>query len=331
MIRHVLVDDDLVVLDLLFSGCWTVFHHRACFGMVPRPRHFPLRNSFNAWRNVAVSAGAAREPEREENCDQDDSHVDTAAISFPEDLQRIYQRVQTELIVTSDALGEILREGQRHRAAMEHVIAGAAARHESFAGAITLSGVAEPESSSSEGLDDAQRHHESVQDALHDTVIAQPAPEESGGGPTSGPSTAQGSAELEELMERVREQYGTEEEENIAASRASRSPEPWRWERCQRCDLRDIDLKRCTECFRRVCQERCWTGFDSRCWPCVPPAAGFRHVPLGEWGPREQEEFTQSVRRIDMDMLYGEHDGPDSDLLTERGARASPVHSARPP
>ena len=84
-IRHVLVDDHPVVL---VEDTWTVFHHRACFALRPRPRHFPLRSSFKAWRNAVVSAAA--------RADRD---------------------------------------------------------------------------SSSEGLDDAQRHHEEVQDALHDAVV----------------------------------------------------------------------------------------------------------------------------------------------------------------
>ena len=169
-IRHVLVDDDSVVL---VPGTWTVFHHRACFALRPRPRHFPLRSSFNAWRNVAVSA-AARAPERAANGDEDDSHVDTVAVG----LQRIHQGmhdVQTELRATSNALGEILRrregpEEQRRRAAMDQVIADAAARHERFAEAISPN-LHEDRDSSSEGLDDAQRHHEEVQDALHDAVV----------------------------------------------------------------------------------------------------------------------------------------------------------------
>ena len=168
-IRHVLVDDHSVVL---VENTWTVFHHRACFALRPRPRHFPLRSSFDAWRNVAVSA-AARAPERAANGD-DDSHVDTAAVG----LQRIHQGmrdVQTELRATSNALGEILRrregpEEQRCRAAMDQVIADAAARHERFAEVISPN-LHEDRDSSSEGLDDAQRHHEEVQDALHDAVI----------------------------------------------------------------------------------------------------------------------------------------------------------------
>ena len=169
-IRHVLVDDHSVVL---VENTWTVFHHRACFALRPRPRHFPLRSSFNAWRNVAVSA-AARAPERAANGDEDDSHVDTAAVGE----QRIHQGmhdVQTELRATSNALGEILRrregpEEQRRRAAMDQVIADAAARHERFAEAISPN-LHEDRDSSSEGLDDAQRHHEEVQDALHDAVV----------------------------------------------------------------------------------------------------------------------------------------------------------------
>ena len=50
------------------------------------------------------------------------------------------------------------------------------------------------------------------------------------------------------------------------------------------------------------------------------PPAGFPHVPLGEWGSREQAEWNQRVSGIDMYMeSYGEHDGPDSDLLAEMG------------
>ena len=118
-IRHVLVDDDSVVL---VENTWTVFHHRACFALRPRPRHFPLRSSFNAWRNVAVSA-AARAPERAANGEDHGSHVDTAA-----------------------------------------------ARLQRFAEAISQNLHEDPDSSS-EGLDDAQRHHEEVQDALHDAVV----------------------------------------------------------------------------------------------------------------------------------------------------------------
>ena len=118
-ICHVLVDDDSVVL---VPRTWTVFHHRACFALRPRPRHFPLRSSFNEWRNVAVSA-AARAPERSANGDEHGSHVDTAA-----------------------------------------------ARLQRFAEAISVK-LHEDRDSSSEGLDDAQRHHEEVQDALHDDVV----------------------------------------------------------------------------------------------------------------------------------------------------------------
>ena len=151
----------------------TVHHHRACFALVPRPRHFPLRNSFNAWRNVAVSA-AARAPERAANGDEYDSHVDTAAVG----LQRIHQGmhdVQTELRATSNALGEILRrregpEEQRRRAAMDQVIADAAARRERFAEVISPN-LHEYRDSSSEGLDDAQRQHEEIHNAFHDAVV----------------------------------------------------------------------------------------------------------------------------------------------------------------
>ena len=118
-IRHVFVDDNFVVL---VENTWTVFHHRACFALRPRPRHFPLRSSFNAWRNVAVSA-AARAPERAANGDDHGSHVDTVAAR----LQRVARAISQNLHEDSD--------------------------------------------SSSEGLDDAQRHHEEVQDALHDDVV----------------------------------------------------------------------------------------------------------------------------------------------------------------
>ena len=118
-IRHVLVDDDSVVL---VHSTWIVFHHRACFALWPRPRHFPLRSSFNAWRNVAVSA-AARAPERAANGDDHGSHVDTVAAR----LQRVARAISQNL-------------------------------HE------------DPDSWS-EGLDDAQRHHEEVQDALHEAVL----------------------------------------------------------------------------------------------------------------------------------------------------------------
>ena len=117
--RHVLVDDDSVVL---VENTWTVFHHRACFASRPRPRHFPLRSSFNAWRNVAVSA-AARAPERAANGEDHGSHVDTVAAR----LQRVAEAISQNLHEAPD--------------------------------------------SSSEGLDDAQRHHEEVQDALHDVVV----------------------------------------------------------------------------------------------------------------------------------------------------------------
>ena len=50
------------------------------------------------------------------------------------------------------------------------------------------------------------------------------------------------------------------------------------------------------------------------------PLDGWWHLPLGEWGSREQAKWNQRVRGIDMYMeSYGEHDGPDSDLLAERG------------
>ena len=117
--RHVLVDDDCGVL---VENTWTVFHHRACFALRPRPRHFLLRSSFNAWRNVAVSA-AARAPERSANGDEHGSHVDTAA-----------------------------------------------ARLQRFAEAISPN-LHEDRYSSSEGLDDAQGHHEEVQYAFHDAVV----------------------------------------------------------------------------------------------------------------------------------------------------------------
>ena len=53
---------------------------------------------------------------------------------------------------------------------MDQVIADAAARHERFAEAMSPN-MHEDRDSSSEGLDDAQRHHEEVQDALHDDVV----------------------------------------------------------------------------------------------------------------------------------------------------------------
>ena len=53
---------------------------------------------------------------------------------------------------------------------MDQVIADAAARHERFAEAISPN-LHEDRDSSSEGLDDAQRHHEEAQDALHDAVV----------------------------------------------------------------------------------------------------------------------------------------------------------------
>ena len=53
---------------------------------------------------------------------------------------------------------------------MDQVIADAAARHERFAEVISPN-LHEDRDSSSEGLDDAQRHHEEVQDALHDAVV----------------------------------------------------------------------------------------------------------------------------------------------------------------
>ena len=62
--------------------------------------------------NVAGPARTARQPERGGNGDEDDRRVDAAAISFPEDLQHGMRDVQTELIVTSNALGGILGEGQ---------------------------------------------------------------------------------------------------------------------------------------------------------------------------------------------------------------------------
>ena len=50
------------------------------------------------------------------------------------------------------------------------------------------------------------------------------------------------------------------------------------------------------------------------------PLDGWWHLPLGEWGSREQAKWNQRVRGIDMYMeSYGEHDGPDLDLLAERG------------
>ena len=118
-IRHALCDDEFFIH---VPDTWTVFHHRACFALRPRPRHFPLRSSFNAWRNVAVSA-AARAPERAANGEDHGSHVDTVA-----------------------------------------------ARLQRFAEAISQNLHEDPDSSS-EGLDDAQRHHEEVQDALHDDVV----------------------------------------------------------------------------------------------------------------------------------------------------------------
>jgi len=114
-IRHVLVDDHPVVL---VEDTWIVFHHRACFALRPRPRHFPLRSSFNAWRNVAVSAAG-----RAANGEDHGSHVDTVA-----------------------------------------------ARLQRFAEAISHNLHEDPDSSS-EGLDDAHRHHEEVQEALHDDVV----------------------------------------------------------------------------------------------------------------------------------------------------------------
>ena len=53
---------------------------------------------------------------------------------------------------------------------MDQVIADVVARHERFAEAISPK-LHEYRDSSSEGLDDAQRHHEEVQDALHDAVV----------------------------------------------------------------------------------------------------------------------------------------------------------------
>ena len=53
---------------------------------------------------------------------------------------------------------------------MDQVIGDAAATHERFAEAIPPN-LHEYRDSSSEGLDDAQRHHEEVQDALHDAVV----------------------------------------------------------------------------------------------------------------------------------------------------------------
>ena len=46
-IRHVLVDDDSVVL---VPGTVTVFHHRACFAHRHRGWYFILRRAFYAWR-----------------------------------------------------------------------------------------------------------------------------------------------------------------------------------------------------------------------------------------------------------------------------------------
>ena len=52
----------------------------------------------------------------------------------------------------------------------------------------------------------------------------------------------------------------------------------------------------------------------------IPMGCQVGDVPLGEWGSREQAEWNQRVRGIDMYMeSYGEHDGPDLDLLAERG------------
>ena len=125
-IRHVFVDDHSVVLvenicspstELPFHHR-VCFHHRACFALRPRPRHFPLRSSFNAWRNVAVSAAG-----RAANGEDHGSHVDTVAAR----LQRVAEAISQNLHEAPD--------------------------------------------SSSEGLDDAQRHHEEVQDALHDAVV----------------------------------------------------------------------------------------------------------------------------------------------------------------
>ena len=48
------------------------------------------------------------------------------------------------------------------------------------------------------------------------------------------------------------------------------------------------------------------------------PGQAAGDAPLGEWGPREQAEWNQRVRGIDMYMeSYGEHGGPDSDLIAE--------------
>ena len=52
------------------------------------------------------------------------------------------------------------------------------------------------------------------------------------------------------------------------------------------------------------------------------PLDGWWHLPLGEWGSREQAKWNQRVRGIDMYMeSYGEHDGPDLDLLAEMSRR----------
>ena len=53
---------------------------------------------------------------------------------------------------------------------MDQVIADAVARHERFAEDMSPK-LHEDRDSTSGGLDDAQQHHEEVQDALHDDVV----------------------------------------------------------------------------------------------------------------------------------------------------------------
>ena len=75
--------------------------------------------------------------------------------------------------------------------------------------------------------------------------------------------------------------------------------------------LRPLVVNRCPMC--NVC-------LHTDCLDSHSLLPQFGDVPLGEWGSREQAEWNQRVSGIDMYMeSYGEHDGPDLDLLAERG------------
>ena len=101
---------------------------------------------------------------------------------------------------------------------------------------------------------------------------------------------------------------------------------------CEELVLRPMVVNRCpicnvwlhTDCLREHCLLH-HPGVHVKGCEWGPrehhPGQAAGDAPLGEWGPREQAEWNQRVRGIDMYMeSYGEHDGPDSDLLAERGS-----------